>query len=63
MTSTLGSELSSDPAFDVLSPWDRELVCRLKQTYPPEVLSEVFSDTPTRMAVHPTKPPLLLISL
>ena len=54
MASTLGPELTSDPTFEVLSPWDRELVCRLKQTYPADVLSELFSDTPTRTTVHPT---------
>ena len=63
MASTLGPELTSDPAFEVLSPWDRELVCRLKQTYPAEVLSELFSDMPTRTIIHPNKLRLLLISL
>lgn len=49
MASLPGSELSPETAFELLSPWDKELVYRLKQTYPQEVLSDLFSEPPTRM--------------
>jgi hypothetical protein len=51
MVSPLAWEQSSDPAFEALSPTDKELVHRLKRTYFAEVLAELFSEPSKRMFV------------